>query len=215
MDGVTRSPQAKAYHATIDVRDTGRVSADPILLLMKQIDRSLGRDLLIQIMITADLFHFMEDPPQRMVNEADASALFRTAALLTPENKKTRLFAAAGVQSARHLMRHRFRSSLPDIAGLLPKVLVSSVLASSLSHHAWYFIPSARFHYRFRPTLELKLHDNPLPSPNGLWHLAFFDTIYRAICGSGYKFHHHQAIGKNAMTDVFRVSSGPTDITYQ
>lgn len=204
MDGVKRSPQAEAYHATIEVRDTGYVSADPLRILMKQIDRSLGADRLAQVMITADLFHYMEDPPQRMVREADAASLFRAAALLTPEDKKTRLFAGAGVNTARYLLRHRLRSSLPDYSWLLPKVLVSSVLSATLSHHAWYFIQIGHFHYRKRPLPELRLINNPLPSPKGVWHLAFFETLYRAVCGSGYKFEHESCEDQGQDVDVFR-----------
>ena len=188
MDGAPLSPQAKSYHAVITSDDGGRVSAAVVRFLMTEIESSLGAKTLSEIAITADVAHYITEPPGRMINELDASAFFRATRLHLDDTTAEDIFYKAGQRMARYLLRSRIPTSLTGLSSLLPRLLRESILTSNMLSQAYLFIPRERFKPSIRLAPRFSLKKNPLPSPNGAWHCGMFDTIYRAVVGGGYRF---------------------------
>lgn len=161
----------------------GRIGPNAVTRLAE----ALGPDVAATVFAAAGLMHRLADPPDRMVPEAEVTALHRAARRLLGEARAETASREAGRLTARYLLAHRIPRVLQWLLRALPAGIAARILLGAIGRHAWTFAGSGRFRVLPGRPLRLEIAGGPIASaaaadhPVCAYYAATFETLFVAL----------------------------------
>lgn len=147
----------------------------------------VGSRLTRQLFEQAGLTHYLEQPPERMVDEAEVRRLHHALQDGLGQTQACEVAAAAGRATADYLLAHRIPRPLQALLKRLPAAASARVLVAAIARHAWTFVGSGSFSARFERPLVLVIRGNPLcrglvaEEPACAFYAATFERLFQRL----------------------------------
>jgi len=93
----------------------------------------------------AQLAHYLDAPPQSMVDETDVQRLHRAVRSTFDADAARGIARLAGERTGDYLLAHRIPRPVQAVLKRLPARLAARVLLTAIQRHAWTFAGSGRF----------------------------------------------------------------------
>ncbi|WP_168800905.1 bacteriochlorophyll 4-vinyl reductase [Peteryoungia ipomoeae] len=154
----------------------------------------------------AGLSRYIQTPPEALIDEREAQALFAAIRQALPAGEADKVLSEAGSRTAQYILKNRIPKTARQILPLLPSAIASRALVSAISRHAWTFSGSGRFAARVRgwrhPVPTLVIAGNPLATPGCPWHGAVFKGLFEALTSAHVVIAHARCCGRgNALCE--------------
>jgi divinyl protochlorophyllide a 8-vinyl-reductase len=188
----------------------GRIGPNAITRVAEVLPEVIGEQGRFKLFQLAGLAHYLQQPPQDMVNEAEVTRLhWQLQQSLGVE--VTRIVARqAGLRTANYLLQYRIPKPVQAVLKVLPASLASRVLLSAIRGHAWTFSGSGVFTAKAGQPVVLRIRDNPMcrgittPEPSCDFYAATFEHLFQVLV-------HRQA----KVTEVECESSGGNECRFE
>ena len=165
----------------------GRIGPNAITRMAEALQHRLGAAVTAELFALAGLTRHLAQPPQKMVDEAEARQLHVTLRSALGARVAAEVSHEAGVATAEYLLAHRIPKPVQTLLRLLPAVWACRLLLVAIRRHAWTFAGSGQFEARAgRPAL-LTIRDNPLcrgqssDEPVCDYYAATFEHLFRRL----------------------------------
>ena len=149
-----------------------------------------GEALAARIYEAAGLSAWLCEPPQDMVDEHAVDRLFRALRGSLPAAEAAAVAAEAGERTAQYLLANRIPRAARAISRLLPTALSARLLLRAIAANAWTFAGSGRFRARPGSPHRIEIASNPIATPGCVWHVAVFETLFRALVAPQTRVRH-------------------------
>lgn len=166
---------------------SGRIGPNAITRVAEALQHRLGAAIAAELFALAGLTRYLAQPPQQMVDEAEARQLHLTLRSALGARVAAEVSREAGVATAEYLLAHRIPTPVQALLRLLPAALACRLLLAAIRGHAWTFAGSGHFEARAgRPAL-LTIRDNPLcrgqasDEPVCDYYAATFEHLFRRL----------------------------------
>ena len=136
-----------------------------------------GFPLMCEVFARAGLEHMLHEPPETMVAERDAAALFRAIVDTLDPDRAEAVAREAGRLTADYILAHRIPPRAQAVLGALPASLAGRLLLMAIKRHAWTFAGSGKVSITAFP-MTLSITGNPLTMPGCPWHCAVLHTLF-------------------------------------
>lgn len=164
------------------VRDPAAVvGPNAITQLVTPLRVRLGEDGTRRVFHAAGLERCLDEPPEAMVPQADAAALFAAVRNALPPADADAVLRAAGEGTADYVMANRIPAPVRALLRMLPATLAARLLLRAIARHAWTFAGSGRCTTRYGRPSTIAIETNPLATPGCPWHLAVFTRMFRTL----------------------------------
>lgn len=169
------------------VAHPGRIGPNAITRVAEAVQHQLGSAITAELFALADLSRYLVEPPQQMVDEAEARRLHLTLHSELGARVAAEVSREAGVATAEYLLAHRIPKPVQALLRMLPATLACRVLLAAIRRHAWTFAGSGRFEAVAGPPALLTLRDNPLcrgqtsDEPVCDYYAATFEHLFRVL----------------------------------
>lgn len=173
----------------------GRIGPNAITRVAEVLPPRVGSRLTRELFEHAGLRHYLERPPERMVDEAEVRRLHHALRDELGEAKAREVAAAAGRATADYLLAHRIPRPLQALLKWLPAAWSARVLVAAIARHAWTFVGSGAFSARFGRSLELAVRGNPLcrglaaAQPACEFYAATFERLFQVLVHRASRVH--------------------------
>jgi len=123
----------------------GKIGPNAITRAAEALRAQAGEIATIKLFRAAGLSHYLEAPPEQMVDECEVVALHGAMRdLLGPEAARHASYAA-GMRTADYLLANRIPRPVQYLLRVLPPLLASRVLLSAIRRHSWTFAGTGHF----------------------------------------------------------------------
>ncbi|MBK1658686.1 bacteriochlorophyll 4-vinyl reductase [Paracraurococcus ruber] len=123
----------------------GRIGPNAITQAAAALDAALPGDAVDALFAEAGLARYRHDPPERMVDEREVTALHRVLRARLPPAQLRALTREAGLRTGDYLLAHRIPRPVQWLLRVLPAPLAARVLLSAIRRHAWTFAGGGAF----------------------------------------------------------------------
>lgn len=120
----------------------GRVGPNAITRVAEALRAHRGERVCREVFAAAGLSHHLDDPPMRMVAEADVAALQRALRMALGDAHAARISREAGKLTGDYLLAHRIPRLAQWLLRALPAGLAARLLLGTIARHAWTFAGS-------------------------------------------------------------------------
>jgi divinyl protochlorophyllide a 8-vinyl-reductase len=120
----------------------GRVGPNAITRVAEALRAHRGERVCREVFAAAGLSHHLDDPPTRMVAEADVATLQRALREALGDAHAARISREAGKLTGDYLLAHRIPRLVQWLLRALPARLAARVLLATITRHAWTFAGS-------------------------------------------------------------------------
>ncbi len=178
------APQLASGAAPAAARDPagrGQVGPNAILQLGHALRARYGEAVARGVYAAAGVPALLDDPPQAMVDERQAAALYEALQAQLPQLAASAVATDAGTRTADYLLAHRIPRPVHGLLRALPAALAARLLLRAVSAHAWTFAGSGAFRARPGTPHVVEIAANPLCMPGCAWHVAVFERLFRAL----------------------------------
>jgi len=158
-----------------------RVGPNAIIQLGEALLDRHGRELAREVYEAAGVCGLLDHPPQRMVDEQLVATLFRALRRRLPADEASAVAADAGERTARYLLANRIPGPARALLKALPAPLSARLLLRAMAANAWTFAGSGSFRARAGSPHRVEIVANPIAMPGCVWHVAVFQTLFRAL----------------------------------
>jgi len=180
--------------------DGGVIGPNSVIQLGLALRDLLGRDEARRVFETAGCADLFDTPPVGMIDQAIPARLMETACRLLPEAEARRVFSEAGRRTADYVIANRIPRFAQWIMKVLPRKLGARLLLGAIERNAWTFCGTGQCTTQSRAGFILKLSNNPIPTPDCVWHAAVLQRLFA------------QLISARAQVDWSSFRSGPDRI---
>jgi len=187
-------------------RADGRVGPNAILQSRAALEALGGADLAGQVFAEAGLAAMLGAPPAGMVAEADAAALHRAIVRVLPPDGALAVARDAGTRTGRYILAHRIPAPVRALLRVLPGPLSSRLLLMAIERHAWTFAGTGRVRARPGRPMVIEIAGNPLATPGCPWHVAVFETLFRALVAPGARVTHPECGARGGALCRFEIA---------
>ena len=135
----------------------------------------------------AGLTHYLQSPPERMVDEEEVIRLHRALRLALGDAPAREVARAAGLATGDYLLGHRIPKPFQAVLRRVPARLAAWLLLAAISRHAWTFAGSGSFRARAGRPTRLSIQANPLcrgmvaTQPSCDYYAATFERLFRTL----------------------------------
>lgn len=179
--GVAMNPAALHASMSLQQRDAGVVGPNAVLQLCVSLREHAGRDGLHAVFNSADLLHYLVQPPLAMVPEEHAQLLFEAVCDMFPNRLAEQVLADAGHATAQYVMANRIPASARALLRVLPAPMAARFLCRAIESHAWTFAGSGQCKAYGSRKVHLEITDNPMATPGCPWHSAVILNLFRSL----------------------------------
>lgn len=168
----------------------GRIGPNAITRVAQALPPRVGSRAARDIFERAGLAHYLQQPPQAMVDEAEVRALHAELRASLGTAEAAAVARAAGLATGAYLLQHRIPRPAQWLLKGLPAGLAARALLAALRRNAWTFAGSGQFDaqcQRNAPQVRLQLQGNPLCQgqsslvPVCDFYAATFEHLFRAL----------------------------------
>ena len=156
-----------------------RVGPNAIIQVGEVLRDRFGDAVAHQVFELAGLRGMVTRPPDGMVEEGAAAALFASLFAELQAATAAAVAAEAGARTADYLLANRIPSLAQTALRLLPASLAAPLLLRAIARNAWTFAGSGGF--SAGPPGVIEIVGNPLAMPGCVWHVAVFKRLFRAL----------------------------------
>ncbi|MFP4077153.1 MAG: bacteriochlorophyll 4-vinyl reductase [Halochromatium sp.] len=110
----------------------------------------------------AGLTHYLDEPPEAMVDERDVTALQQALRAQLDAETARGIGHDAGLRTGDYLLAHRIPRPAQRLLKLLPPGPASALLLKAVGKHAWTFSGSGDFSYTIGRPVQVRIQDCPL-----------------------------------------------------
>lgn len=147
----------------------GRIGPNAVLRLAEALDARYGRARTAEVFGAAGQSHFLDVPPQAMVDECSVTALYVALPKQFGPAAAAEIAARAGVLTGEYLLEHRIPKPAQRLMKLMPAELAARTLLAAVERHAWTFTGSGTF-------ARAAVHGPPVPGAASVrWRLTVRD----------------------------------------
>ena len=183
-----------------------RIGPNAVIQLEAALNARLGREGGRRVFAIAghlDLFH---QPPQEMVAEATAAALYRALFSVLPAELAADVAADAGTRTADYILANRIPMMAQRFLKTLPVTLAGPLLLKAIASNAWTFAGSGQVRTESdgrRFTVEIA--DNPMAMPGCAWHQAVFQRLFSVLVAPHVTVRHPACCHEGARSCRFEI----------
>jgi divinyl protochlorophyllide a 8-vinyl-reductase len=183
-----------------------RVGPNAALQLIEALRDAGGAPLVLRVFEEAGRGGWVDAPPDRMIPQDAAFALFQAVRREVPDRADA-ILGDAGRRTADYLLAHRIPRLAQRALRLLPPRLAIRLLLAAIARHAWTFAGSARFQAATEGgALGVTLEGNPLATPGCPWHAAVFARLLQACGAPGAQVTHAECEGRGHARCRFEIT---------
>lgn len=159
---------------------SSRVGPNAIIQLAGALGDRLGEQAVRDLFTHVGLQHMLIDPPAEMVDQRAVADLYEALFARFPGTAAA-VAGEAGARTADYILAHRIPWFAKALLRALPARLAAPLLLGAIGRNAWTFAGTGRFSARRGSPLVIEIANNPLAMPNGVWHVAVFEGLFRAL----------------------------------
>jgi divinyl protochlorophyllide a 8-vinyl-reductase len=188
----------------------GRIGPNAITRVAEVLPQVIGEVGSLKLFELAGLAHYLQQPPQDMVDEAEVTRLHWQLQQSLGSDVTRIVARQAGLRTANYLLQFRIPKPVQALLKVLPARLASRVLLSAIRGHAWTFSGSGVFTAKAGQPVVLRIRDNPMcrgittAEPSCDFYAATFEHLFQVLV-------HHQA----KVTEVECESSGGSECRFE
>lgn len=172
-----------------DTVDVGRIGPNAVIHLGHAVTDRLGRDAAERLYRAAGQLHLLREPPEGMVDEALPARLFAVLWRMHPDIAPE-LAWDAGRRTADYVIAHRIPRAARLVFAIAPRQIGTRLLLQAIARNAWTFAGSGHCETEFGECPSIKITNNPLIMPGGLWHAAVLQRLFERLVASGTEVQH-------------------------
>lgn len=180
-DGTALTDRTSASAAGAQV--CARIGPNAVIQMGEALCAYAGREFEHDVFVRAGLQHYLSAPPEHMIPEREAIAIFDTlyndaGVGLYDANAIAR---DAGLRTGDYILANRIPKFAQAILKRLPKSLAARALLAAIGKHSWTFAGSGRFSACYGRPLVIEIANNPLAFDRCAWHCAVFERLFGAL----------------------------------
>ena len=172
---------------------SGRIGPNAITRVAEVLPSRLGSSATWTLFERAGLARYLQQPPERMVDEDEVRTLHATLREQLGGALAREVSRAAGTATADYLLAHRIPRPLQRLLKRMPARAAAWVLLSAITRHAWTFAGSGRFAARALDRAQpgspvvVEIRGNPLcrglvaEAPACDYYAATFERLFRVL----------------------------------
>ena len=157
------------------------------------LDDRLGHAGTVQVFTAAGLLPWLQNPPERMVDEQAVARLHAAVRQCLDRSEASAVMAEAGRRTGAYILAHRIPAAARRLLPVLPARWAMPLLLNAVGRHAWTFVGSGVFEEGPGPDFgsgrhwTLTIRNNPLAReeqwgiPICGWHRAVFETLFQKL----------------------------------
>jgi divinyl protochlorophyllide a 8-vinyl-reductase len=191
-----------------------RIGPNAITRVAEALWAEFGAQGASRVFESAGLGHYLDAPPESMVDEAEVARLHRRLRESLGREAAHRIGRAAGLRTAEYLLARRIPRAVQWLLRRLPAALAARVLLGAIARHAWTFAGSGTFRVLHGRPLLLFIRDNPLcrevvaDEPLCDFYAATFERLFRVLVHPGTTVRELACESMGAPACVFAVQWG-------
>ena len=204
--GPAHGIDASATPAAADGVDArSRVGPNAVIQLGHALRAQHGKALAIQVYEAAGLRGWLDQPPEDMVDERAVDQLFHALRGRLAAEEAAAVAAEAGARTAEYLLANRLPRPAHGMLRLLPQPLSARLLLRAIGANAWTFTGSGIFRARPGSPHRVEIVSNPIAIPGCVWHVAVFETLFRALVAPHARVRHDSCCLDGAPACLFEI----------
>jgi divinyl protochlorophyllide a 8-vinyl-reductase len=190
---------------------SGRIGPNAIIRVAESLPAHVGPSATRQLFEAAGLAHYLQEPPESMVDEAEVRRLHEVMRRELGWPLARDVERDAGVRTARYLLAHRIPLVAQRLLKVLPASVAARMLLAAISRHAWTFAGSGEFSARVGRPVVLTIRRNPMcvglhgDAPACDFYAATFEGLFSALVHPRARVVETQCTAQGAPACVFEV----------
>lgn len=140
----------------------GRIGPNAIIRVLETLRESFGQDVTAGLFVQARLGHYLDQLPEKMVNETEVWRLHQVLREQLGQPTCADITWKAGLKTADYLLANRIPKAAQVVFKALPAAASARLLLKTIGGHSWTFAGSGQFSYEVGQTVVLTIRNNPL-----------------------------------------------------
>lgn len=169
------------------------------------LDAMAGRTAARAVFERAGLSLWFDAPPDGMVDQRAAAALFDALRAERPGDWAA-IAAVSGHLTAAYLLAYRIPTVARAVLHAAPPRLAARLLLAAIGRNAWTFAGDGAFSATAGDPCVLTIRRNPLAQPGCPWHVAVFEMLFRRLVAHDARVVHTHCSAEGDDACHFRVS---------
>lgn len=167
-----------------------------------------GAKLEHQVFARAGLEHYLQVPPEDMIVEGEAIALFEALynGCGLSRSEANAIARDAGTRTGEYILANRIPQLAQKVLKVLPTRLAGRALLSAIGKHSWTFAGSGRVACHSGRPLVIQIAGNPLAFDTCVWHRAVFERLFGVLVSPRAKATYSQLVSAGVSTCRFEIS---------
>ena len=199
LDAVT------SHEAPVGAGARPLVGPNAIIQTGAALEAMAGRAAARAVFERAGLSHWFDAPPDSMVGQHQAAALFDALREERPGDWAS-IAAVSGHLTAAYLLAYRIPTVARAVLQAAPPRLAARLLLTAIGRNAWTFAGDGAFSYACGDPCVLTIRRNPLAQPGCPWHVAVFEMLFRRLVAHDARVVHTHCAAEGDDACHFRVS---------
>jgi divinyl protochlorophyllide a 8-vinyl-reductase len=141
---------------------SARIGPNAITRVAEVLPALVGAEVTAALFAQAGLAHYLRQPPEAMVEEAEVRRLHGALREQLGAGRAAEVARAAGQRTAEYLLANRIPKPVQTLLKLLPAPLAARVLLQAIGRNSWTFVGSGQFTAQAGQPVLLHIRHNPL-----------------------------------------------------
>ncbi len=170
----------------------GRIGPNAITRIAESLPARVGVPATEALFAAAGLAHYLREPPESMVDEAEVGRLHDVLRRQLGVPAACEVGREAGARTAEYLLAHRIPRPVQWALRHLPAAIAARVLVAAIARHAWTFAGSGSFRVRWQHGgVRLAIEHCPLcrqlaaSDPACDFYCATFERLFSELVRAG------------------------------
>lgn len=169
---------------------SGKIGPNAIIQTGLALRDRVGSSLERGVFECAGLSGYLDHPPEHMVNQKEAAALFSAVQQCIARHEAEALLEDAGRRTGDYIIARRIPRFAVRLFKSLPDALAARLLLISIRRHAWTFAGSGTASIKVGATMVLEIAANPVATPGCRWHVAILRELFSRLIAPGFVVRH-------------------------
>jgi divinyl protochlorophyllide a 8-vinyl-reductase len=187
------------------------IGPNAIIQMVEALRAHWGNQKTRKLLEAVNLGAYFDQPPHSMVPQSEVAALHQQLYAAVDRQEFKRLSAEAGRRTGDYLLAHRIPGPAQWVLKRLPDALAARVLSRAIKKHAWTFVGSGVFSFRWQDRLVFSITGNPITFglrsevPICDYYAATFERIFRVIVNDSWRVVEQSCEASGAAACLFEI----------